>query len=164
VIEFFKDFFSTEEAEITVTMESREFRKRAPVHYGVSSLMGLLMVTSGCPIMDKLRPMVLTHLPFATPEETTYRSVSMYLLAQYYRQQNGQPADWELDNLLALFEEVGHVNQAFARRLVSIQPKDASLNALASLDCFALVASFSISRDKLGELEALFRAYVEPPK
>tara|TARA_B100000686_G_scaffold86198_1_gene93073 strand:- start:90 stop:251 length:162 start_codon:yes stop_codon:yes gene_type:complete len=32
----------------------------------VSSLLGIYMVTSGCPVMDKLRPMVRFHLPLAT--------------------------------------------------------------------------------------------------
>lgn len=163
LIDAFKDCLSTEEAEITIRSESREVHRRAPVQYGVSSLMGLLMATSGCPIMDKLRPMVHTHLPFATIEETMYRAVSMYLLAQYYLRQRSQPADWDLNGLLGLFEAVGRVNQAFSRRLISINPKDASLNALANLDCFALATAFSIERDRMKELEALFTAYLAPP-
>jgi hypothetical protein len=89
-----------------------------------------------------------------------FRAVSMYLLAQYYRHQRGEQPDWELDHLLEIFEAVAQVNQAFSRRLVSINPKDASLNALANLDCFALVTSFSITRDNLKELEPLFHAYL----
>ena len=160
LVDSFKDCLSTELSDITVAVESREYRKRAPVQYGVSALMGLMMATSGCPVMEKLRPMVHVHLPFATIEETMFRAVSMYLLAQYYRHQRGEQPDWELDHLLEIFEAVAQVNQAFSRRLVSINPKDASLNALANLDCFALVTSFSITRDNLKELEPLFHAYL----
>ena len=160
LIDAFRDCLSTEPAEITVAVEAREYRKRASVQYGVSALMGLLMATSGCPIMDKLRPMVHVHLPFATIEETMFRSASMYLLAQFFRCQRGQEPDWDLSRLLDIFQDVGEVNQAFSRRLVSINPKDASLNALANLDCFAMVTSFAINKDKLKELESLFHAYL----
>lgn len=162
LVDAFKDCLSTEVAEIDVTVEAREYRRRAPVQYGVSSLMGLLMATSGCPLFEKLRPMVYTHLPFATIEETMFRTVSMYLLAQYFRYQQGKVPDWDMERLVSLFEEVGQANQSFSRRLVSINPKDASLNALANLDCFALVTSFAITRDNLKELEPLFHAHLAP--
>jgi hypothetical protein len=123
--------------------------------------MGLYMVTSGCPILNKLRPMVHTHLPFATIDETTFRVTGMYLLAQYFVQQRGRTPDWNLRQLVHLCEEVASVNQAFARRLLSINPKDASLNALAALDCFTLSTAFSIGRDQLRDLEPLFQAYLD---
>jgi hypothetical protein len=161
VIEAFRHRLSTEESEIVIRHESREYRRGAPVQYGVSSLMGLLMVTSGCPILDKLRPMVATHLPFATIEETTYRAVSMYLLAQFFRQQRGQKADWKLRDLVRLCEDISKVNQAFAKRVLSINPQDASLNAIANLDCFSTVTALSIVRDNLKNLESLFAAHLD---
>jgi hypothetical protein len=163
LMDAFKDCLSTEPAEITVAVEARDYRKRAPVQYGLSALMGLLMATSGCPITEKLRPMVHVHLPFASMEETMYRMVSMYLLGQYFRYQNGQEPDWDMANLVKIFEDVAEVNQAFSRRLVSINPKDASLNALANLDCFAMVTAFSITKDQLSDLEPLFHAYLGRP-
>jgi hypothetical protein len=161
VIEAFRDCLSTDRAEIVIRGQSREYRREAPLQYGVSSLMGLHMVTSGCPIMDKLRPMVRTHLPFASIDETTYRLTSMYLLAQYFVQQHGGEGDWELRRLVDLCDAVGQVNQGFSRRLLSINPRDASLNGLASLDCFTMSAAFAIDRDHLKELEAVFRPYWE---
>ncbi len=160
VIESFRHCVSTEEADIVIRRAKREYRRRAPVQYGVSSLMGLCMVTSGCPILDKLRPMVLTHLPFATTEETTYRVVSMYLLALYFLQQRGRAVEWKLDGLLRLCEDINRVNRAFAERLLSINPQDASLNALVNLDCFPTLTALSIERGSLKDLEALFGAYL----
>jgi len=160
-IESFRDCLSTEPAEIVIRGENREYRREAPLQYGVSSLMGLYMVTSGCPIMDKLRPMARTHLPFARIEETTYRLVSMYLMAQYFVQLHGGQPDWELRQLVGLCEDVGQVNLGFSRRLLSINPRDASLNGLASLDCFTMSAAFAIDREQLSELEAMFRPYWE---
>jgi len=161
VIEAFRDCLSTEEADITIRSESREYHKRSPVQYGVGSLMGLYMVVSGCPIMDKLRPMVYTHLPFATVEDTMFRAVSMYLLAQYFLSQRGKTPDWKLEKLVRIYEDIGVVNKNFARRLLSINPQDASLNALVGLDCFATATAFSIVQDSLHEIEPLFRAYLE---
>jgi hypothetical protein len=161
LIEAFRDCLSTERAEIVIRGESREYRREAPLQYGLSSLMGLYMVTTGCPIMDKLRPMVRTHLPFASIEETTYRLTSMYLLAQYFVQLHGGEPDWELRRLIDLCDDIGQVNQGFSRRLLSINPRDASLNGLASLDCFTMSAAFAIDRDKLSDLEATFRPYWE---
>jgi hypothetical protein len=161
VIEAFQDYLSTINAEIVIVTDTREYRRTAPVQYGISSLMGLYMVTSGCPILNKLRPMAQTHLPFATIDETVYRLTSMYLLAQFFVAQRGGTPDWELARLVELCEAVGLVNQAFSKRLLSINPQDASLNALAGLDCFTLSTAFSIDRDHLKDLEALFSAHIE---
>jgi len=160
LIQAFRECASTEEAEIRIVSDSREYHRRAAyVQQGISSLMGLVMVTSGCPVLDRLRPMVLTHLPFATINETTYRFTSTYLLAQFFVKQRGGVPDWDMDNLVGMCDEIGRVNQAFSRRLISINPKDASLNALANLDCFQISAALSMDRYRLKELEALFAAY-----
>lgn len=161
IVECFKDCFSTEEADITVQSDARQYHRHGSVQSGVSSLMGLYMVTSGCPIMDKLRPMAHTHLPFATVDETSYRAVSMYLLAQYFRNGHGEVADWKLEKLLKIYEDIRQVNQSFVKRLLSISPLDASVNALVSLDCFATITAFSIVRDSLKEMEPLFQAYLD---
>ena len=164
VIDAFGECISIEEADITIRSESRAYYKHATVQYGVGSLMGVYMVVSGCPIMDRLRPMVYTHLPFATVKETMFRAVSMYLLAQYFVSQQGKTPDWKLEQLVRIYEDVRLVNQSFCRRLLSINPKDASLNALVGLDCFATVTAFSIETDSLKEMEALFEIYLrEPP-
>jgi hypothetical protein len=163
VIESFHDCVSTEEAEIVIRHAAREYHRRASVQYGVSSLMGLYMVTSGCPILDKLRPMVQTHLPFATIDETTYRVVSMYLLAQYFLHQRGRRGDWKLHQLVRICEDINQVNQAFVGRIQSIRPQDASLNAIVNLDCFPTLTAFSITRNSLKGLEALFGAYLDTP-
>lgn len=159
VVEQFKDSWSIENAEVTVTMPARQYRRTVPLQAGVSSLIGLHMATSGCPIMNKLRPMVHTHLPFATVDETIYRSISMYLLAQFFRNKRGHKADWELKDLVKIYDEINVVNQSFCKRLMSIKATDASLNALSGLDCFASITALSIVEDTLHELESLFQAY-----
>lgn len=160
VIEAFRDCISVEEADITIRSESRAYFKHATVQYGIGSLMGVYMVASGCPIMDRLRPMVYTHLPFATVKETMFRAVSTYLFAQYFISQHGRPADWKLERLVRIYEDIRQVNLSFSHRLLSINPKDASLNALVGLDCFATFTAFSIETDSLREMESLFEGYL----
>jgi hypothetical protein len=160
VIESFVDSLSIEEADITIRSELREYHKRSTVQEGISSLMGIYMVTSGCPIMNKLRPMVFTHLPFASLEETIYRAVSMYLLAQFFREQAGQAPDWKLERFAEIYKDIATVNQSFTRRLLSINPRDASLNALVGLDCFATAAAFTAVEENLNEFRSLFQGYL----
>ncbi|OGS38711.1 MAG: hypothetical protein A2506_13010 [Elusimicrobia bacterium RIFOXYD12_FULL_66_9] len=163
LVDLFKDCLSTEIAEVTILCDDREYRKTGGVQFGISSLMGLYMATSGCPVIDKLRPMVLTHLPFATLEESTYRSLSMYLVAQHLRHRRGEEADWDLKELLACYEGINAVNKAFIQRLHSVAPKDASANALVNLDCLAGYARFSFQKNYFDKLEEVFFPYFATP-
>ena len=159
VVESFKNSTSYEMADVVVQTPNRTYQKRASLQEVVSSLMGLHMASSGCPILNKLRPMLSMHLPFASAEETLFRTVSMYLLAQYFRWKKGLAPDWELRELLATCDELRVVNIAFGKRIMNINTADASLNALASLDCFAGLTGMSISDDFFDDLEPLFAAY-----
>jgi hypothetical protein len=60
-----------------------------------------------------------------------------------------------------IYEDIRQVNQSFVRRLLSINPLDASINALVSLDCFATVTAFSIVQDSLKKMEPMFQAYLD---
>lgn len=160
VVESFKNSVSHDVADVVVTTPNRNYEKRVSLQMVVSSLMGLHMASAGCPILDKLRPMVSTHLPFATLEETLYRTVSMYLLAQYFRWKNGLEPDWQMQDLVSTCDDLTMVNIAFGKRILNINTADASLNALASLDCFAGMTGLSISQDFLEEIEPLFGVYL----
>jgi len=164
VIGEFAQSISFEEAEISIATEAREYRRRAPLQSGISSLIGLVMVTSGCPHLDKLRPMVYTHLPFSSTEETIYRAISMYLLAQYLRQKRGLRPDWELAGLVKVYEAISLVNKHFVERLKAVKLQDASLNAIVKLDCFAAMTSTIIEAQALAGVESLFRTYLDGPE
>lgn len=161
VIEVFKDRLSHDTAEVTIRTDDREYHRSVPLQTGLSSLMGLIMVTSGCPIMDKLRPMVLTHLPFANVEETLYRALSSYLMAQYVRQRQGATPDWELTEFGSLYQDIVTLNHCFSERLRSIRLRDATLNALIQLDCFAVQGSLNLERTTRETIEPLFQAYLD---
>jgi hypothetical protein len=161
VVESFKDVKSYEQTDVEITTETRTYRKRVPLQDGLSGLIGLFMPTSGCPILDKLRPLVHTHSPFGSLEETTYRAVAMYWLAQYFRRKHGQEPDWELEGLARIYEAVVEVNRCFHERILEVHVADAGLNALIQLDCYAQFTNRLILRKNLGEIERLFRAYLD---
>ena len=161
VVEHFKDALSYEQTEVEISTRNRQYKKCAPLQESLSALVGIYMVTSGCPVLDKLRPLVQTHLPFATLEETTYRAVAMYWLAQFFRRQRGQEPDWELEGLAKIYEEIMVVNSCFHRRISGVYIADAGLNALIQLDCYAQFTNRLLLQKNLGEIERLFHAYLE---
>ena len=112
------------EVDVVVSSEARSYMKRTSLQQGLSALMGIYMVTSGCPVMAKLKPMVRHHLPFATIEETTYRVLSTYLLSQYFIGKRGGEPDWEMKNLLQLYDEIKQVNASVCRRLSSVKSEE----------------------------------------
>jgi len=160
VIKSFTDVISYEEADVEVIAESRTYSARVNITHALGSLIGIFMATSGCPIMDRLKPMVLTHLPFPTTEESIYRTISMYLMAQYFRFKNGRDADWSLEKLGHFFEDINLVNRSFVKRLTTIVEKDASLNAVVLLNCFASAAKRVIAMERFEEFEQLFETYL----
>jgi hypothetical protein len=145
---------------VTVTQPEREIHSKVSAQRAVSSLMGLLIATCGCPDVAWLRPMARFHLPLATEEETIYRATSMYLLAQYFRQRAGSEPDLSLQGLRARYQRLHEINVAMAERLRSAVGKDAPVNAVVLLDLFAKAMPYSVDAS-VAELEYLFRAYLE---
>lgn len=156
------DLFSTDMADITITCDDREYFKRTQVQYGVRSMIGMCMATSGCPILDKLRPMAYIHLPFPNMEETLFRSLMMYLTAQYFRMGEGQEPDWNLESLSALYREISRVNLAFSKRLQHAGVDDAILNAISNLDTHGNYTAMAIGQDYLNDLKEMFEPFLEP--
>lgn len=159
IAEPFKDMLSHENVSVTVRTAERTFSKETTIQMGLSPLIGIIMTTAGCPIMEHLKPMVRFHLPFASLDETIFRMVSMYLLVQYYRHQDGMPAGWNLDGLMKAYAEVSIVNRDFANRLRDAAKKDANINALVNLDCFAAMMPFA-AEESLRNLKPYFGAYL----
>jgi len=156
IIDYFWNSISHEEVDVFIQTGTRSYTNHAPLQKGLSSLLGIHMVTSGCPVMEKLKPMVRYHLPFATAEETMYRAISTYLLGQFFLHKRGIKPDLELVNLVKIYENVRLVNESFCNRLSNIHMEDASINALVRLDCFADIVSFSINENLLNEIELVF--------
>jgi hypothetical protein len=154
----FDGLLSHDKVEMEVTMEERTITQRTTAQKGISSLMGLVIATSGCPHAAFLRPMARFHLPLASNEETTYRATSMYLLAQYFVKKGGGSADLELDGLSRIYREMGTVNKSIANRLRAATTSDSSVNALIVLDVFAKTVEMVIE-ESLARIRHLFDPY-----
>lgn len=160
IAEEFKDRTSLDRVSVSVTVEERSYFKATTVQQGLSPLLGIIMTTSGCPIIDPLRPMVRFHLPFASLEETVFRMVSMYLVAQFLRNQEGKAAAWSLDGLATIYADVGKVNKDFAKRMHIAAKSDANVNALVNLDVFATMVP-RVAEDMLKQIKPYFYAHLK---
>ena len=161
IAEHFTQAVSHEPVRVVVTTEERTYSKDTSLQQGLASLLGIVMTTSGCPVLEPLKPMVRFHLPFATLSETVYRIVSMCLVAQYLRNGEGHPFDFALLELKKIYREVAIVNRDFVRRLRDASLEDANINALVGLDCFATMVPL-IAEDTLKEIRQYFSAFMQP--
>ena len=159
LVEAFRESLSHESVEVAVTTAERTFSKATTLQEGISGLLGLIMATSGCPIMERLKPMARFHLPFASLEETTYRMLSMYLVSQLFVKRSGGTPDWDLDGLGQVYADVSAVNRDFAQRVQAAAKKDANVNALVNLDCFGTLVPMTVD-SVLGQTRDYFAAYL----
>lgn len=142
----FSDKASTEMVDARVESQERTYSKKTSLQTALSSLIGLYMATSGCPVMRLLKPMARYHLPFATLQETVHRSVSSYLLRQYLRRRRGEEPDWDLKKLNAAYKEIEKLNAAMTDRVRSASKLDANYNAVIILDAFAKMVPWNIDK------------------
>jgi len=158
LIELFDKVRSYDEVTAQVESDERTVTTRTSVQRVLRSLMGLLSASSDCPRIAFLKPMAHYHLPFSSKEETVYRVVSTYLLAQYFLRQQGKTADTGLEGLKAHYQELQQVNSKMAERLgaIRVEDGDSSVNALVLLDLFAQSLPDSIDTE-LEELQPAFQ-------
>jgi hypothetical protein len=161
LVEFFKDALSFDRASVLVETDERSYFKKTTLQKGLSSIIGMYMVTSNCPVMDHLRPNARFHLPFASAQETFYRAVSMYLTAQFFRMRKGLHADWTLEHLAEIYEGVMHVNRGMSKRLSHASNEDANVNAVIVLSTYGDTLQ-SFLEDSLQEIESLVPDSTKP--
>jgi len=163
VVETFQSYSSFEPVHVSVVTKERTYSKDTTLQKSLSSIIGVYMVTSDCPIMDKLRPMAQFHLPFATTLETFYRSVTMYLTAQFFLMRQGKQPDWDLKKLVELYKAISTVNKGMAERLRQASEKDANVNAVVILHSFGDGVPYFVEGG-LSEIEHLFTVYTSDGK
>ena len=159
IVERFSDLLSHDRATVMVTTDDRTVSSTTSVQRGVCSVMGLLMATSRCPMTSFFKPMARFHLPFASTAETIWRATSTYLLAQYFRLQNGEPPDILFRGLTEFYQDIQIVNLAFAKRLRAACSHDSMVNAVILLDMFAKSMPLAID-ESLDEIRQLFMPYL----
>lgn len=160
VLDFSNDYKSFDNLCVRVKTDEREIVAHAPAQVLFGSMIGLMTATSGCPYTAYFKPMARFHLPFATVEETIYRVFAMYLLAQYFRQKDGETADFDLDGLKRIYEDIEIVNLNMTQRLRLACRTDASLNAVIVLDTFAKTM-LAVIDEQIEEIRPLFAPYLK---
>jgi hypothetical protein len=140
----FKDRVSFDDCLVRCVTPQRTYLKNTSVMDGLASIFGIVMATSGCPIMDFLKPMARFHLPFATIEETTLRSTSMFLLRQYFARRHDPDQCFDFDLLENHYTRVQEVNEGLLARINSLGHNDADKNALVTLHSLSQFLSIEI--------------------
>jgi hypothetical protein len=158
LIERFSALASIDKINVRVITEQYEARKHTDSQTALSALMGLILATSACPILGKMRPLAHTHMPFATPTEMVYRIASMHFFGNFLRD---EPIG--LEGLDSFFADIDKLNHAFARRLKRAVESDAGINALIMLHSRAMLASLSI-QPELENIRAWFREAGAAPR
>jgi hypothetical protein len=156
-IEPLKSLVSFDAVGVTVTQAERTIYAETTAQQAMSSVLGLIMATAGCPWTDRFRPMARFHLPFANEMETVYRSISMFLLARELAGAGGMQGFAELEKL---YENLHLVNRGMARRLGAATRTDPAQNAMALLDSYTTLLPAALE-GSLEELKPLFDAWLE---
>jgi len=160
LLPIFENLMSHEEVDVNIFTKQRITFKKVTAQKAVSSLMGLIGATSGCPHTIFFRPMARFHLPFADSYETTYRVASMYLLTQYFLKKTGKAIDLELDGLKQIYSDIKMVDQGMIDRLRVAIKKDVVIGALSSLYGLAELIPIAIE-GSLEIIQHLFEPYID---
>ncbi|MCE1189236.1 MAG: hypothetical protein LWX56_08840 [Ignavibacteria bacterium] len=160
IIPQFQEMPSYREAKVTVRTSARDYSKETSLQSGVSSLLGILMVSSGCPIMGKLKPMLHFHLPFGTLDETQVRVLSLYALAQYVKWKRGGHPDWEMNDLVGIYEDIRQLNRNVSKKIANLEIMDTSINSIVILNNFAEYVTLTIDEKMLDELEFYLKEFM----
>jgi len=133
IVDEFKNRISIEECKVRCRTPERVYMKKTNLMEAITSIFGIIMATSGCPVLDVFRPMARFHLPFSTGEETTFRAVSMFLLRDYFNSNGSKsPAD-VMKTLEHHYAQVKQVNEGLYSRITNISSEDADKNAIVML-------------------------------
>ena len=154
-VESLKELVSFDTVRVTVKQAERTIYAETSAQQALSSVLGLIMATAGCPWTDRLRPMARFHLPFASEAETVYRSVCMFLLARELLGAGDGPGFATLEDL---YENLHVVNRDMSRRLGAATRTDPARNAMALLDSYTTLLPAALE-SSLEELKPLFDAW-----
>ncbi len=138
LLEFGQQLSSHDEVDLRVVTQQRTVSKASTAQEAMSSMMGIIAASSGCPYTHFFRPLVRFHLPLSDNEETFFRVVSIYLISQYYADERGETVDFSLENLEKKYKEIHKLNLFMAKRLKGIGKEESVINALVKLDVYSL--------------------------
>ena len=133
LVDRFKNILSHKNCLVVCETVDRTYSKKTSAMEGLTSVFGIIMATSDCPVMNFLKPMARFHLPFSSVEETTARSTSLFLLGQYFEYKKGRVQSFNFNQLENNYAKVQHVNEGLLSRIRSLGQRDADKNAIITL-------------------------------
>ena len=133
LVDRFKNILSHKNCLVVCETMDRTYSKQTSAMEGLTSVFGIIMATSNCPVMNFLKPMARFHLPFSSVEETTARSTSLFLLGQYFEYKKGRVKSFDFNRLEKNYTKVQLVNEGLLSRIRSLGKLDADKNAIITL-------------------------------
>jgi hypothetical protein len=156
----FDHLMSFDRVLVKVINTEREVAHHTSAQEGISSLMGLLIAGSSCPLTHFFKPMARFHLPFANKEETLWRAAATFLLARYFTKNGLKQTDINLDGLIKIYDDVARLNDYMVERVRSATSKDSAVNALVHLDVFAKFLTPPLG-DSLNQIRHIFSPFLK---
>jgi hypothetical protein len=160
VIERLGRLVSYDQVRVDVHTAERVVTQETTAQQALSSLLGLIIATSGCPHTKFLRPMARFHLPLASEAETIFRSAAAYALAQVLRAGEGSSPDMAFTGLKRAYEALHHVNRGLSRRIGAATANDPARNAVVLLDAYTTLLPGTIDQ-ALADFRPLFAALID---
>ncbi len=154
----FDGLISQAQAMTTVTTPERNYIKKGDLQDSLRSLIGLVMATSGCPLMQPFKYMARYHLPFSSLEETICRITSTYLMRQLTANIDKKELSIDLQEIERLYNTMRSLNEAMATRLRNAVKwsGDGTVSAIVILNTFSSLIPIII-RDEIKNLQPLFK-------
>jgi hypothetical protein len=151
---------SYDRIHLKVSSKQRIIEQESSVQESVSSLLGLVLASCGCPHTEFLLPMARFHLPLASAEETLWRSCGNFLLAQHFKSESGSSTEL-LSDILRRYKNLEVINSALIKRLKSQINSDACPNAIVLLDNYAKHFPHYLA-NSINQLKPLYASYLTP--
>lgn len=150
---------SFEQVVVKVISAQRQVEQTNSAQEAISSLMGLLIAGSSCPLTHFFKPMARFHLPFANKDETLWRAAATFLLARYFSDGGLQTEDMALDGLVKIYNDIALLNDFIVERLRAATSKDSAVNALVHLDVYAKYLTPPLE-DTLNQIRPIFTPFI----
>ena len=160
VIDRLDHLMSFDRVMVTVINTERRVAQNTSAQEGISSLMGLLIAGSSCPLTHFFKPMARFHLPFANKEETLWRIAATFLLARYFTPDGLTGSAVNIDGLIKIYDDVSRLNDYMVERIRSATLKDSVVNALVHLDVFAKFISPPLEAS-INQIRHIFSPFLE---
>ena len=149
---------SYDEVTAVVEMDHKTTSTETSAQEALSSLMGVIMASSGCPHTRFFKPMAWHHHPFATPEETLYLACTTYL-SSYVFSNKDHSCEVSFDDLKEIYNNIHQVNVHIAQRIHNHSATDSALNAIVLLDMITKDLPLAVD-EGLTELTQIFKSHV----